>query len=86
MSLVHFLTLAALVWMSTRRDLSKPVVPLLVALTLIASYKESYLWDSFWYIQYDTHRTENVDIKIVSSKSICLINDNVSVCIWVIIS
>jgi len=38
-SLVHFLTLAALVWMSTRRDLSKPVVPLLVALTLIASYK-----------------------------------------------
>ena len=45
-SLVHFLTLAALVWMSTRRDLSKPVVPLLVALTLIASYKESYLWDS----------------------------------------
>ena len=46
MSLVHFLTLAALVWMSTRRDLSKPVVPLLVALTLIASYKESYLWDS----------------------------------------
>ena len=42
-SLVHFLTLAALVWMSTRRDLSKPVVPLLVALTLIASYKESYL-------------------------------------------
>jgi len=38
-SLVHFLTLAALVWMSTRRDLTKPVVPLLVALTLIASYK-----------------------------------------------
>ena len=43
MSLVHFLTLAALVWMSTRRDLTKPVVPLLVALTLIASYKASYV-------------------------------------------
>ena len=42
MSLVHFLTLAALVWMSTRRDLSKPVVPLLVALTLIASYKVKF--------------------------------------------
>ncbi len=42
-SLVHYITLACLVWLWTRRDVQKSVVPVIVTLGAICSYKSLIL-------------------------------------------
>ena len=49
-NLIHYITMACLVWLWTRRDIQKSVVPVLIVLAVMCSYKTlilDFIVDSF---------------------------------------